>query len=1091
MTPRLQAFPRLFFHAEVPQMSRGTSWLSPGYILIVALCLNAFQLSFFFPSASAQTSSQPDLTQPEIRQVYLRQMLRLGMQAEHEQLRTSLVRLRALAEQKTDKGTLATVLITETLSLALQNKLLEALATYRKIPPLAEIESDRRALAYVLSLRAFLGYYRNDFKQVRADAERSLALSDPTTEQPEIAFTLSALSLAQLAERQLDEAEKSLRQSLALGSQLPDQALAALPLNNLGLLAQYRDEPDVALKHFGASLVLCQQYRLRTLQHYVLKNLGDAALQLNQNQQALDFYQQSLNERQSKGPSRELATIWRNLASAHLALNQYRAAVQALEQCLTIEIALGDQQAEALRSYNIGAVYVQQEDYGRALEYLQKSLALAETRQQVDTQGRAALEISYLMITQNNAALAHEYLQKALRAAEASKDRELLRLSWLFAGSFYGWRTEYREALASYEKSLRFINPARHTTETMDGWFGKAAVHIELGEYEQAEAALDTGHQLNARLQFPNPLFYEAFWRSRLEHARGHDALALTHAQRAVALTDRLGRQDARREVYTLMGRLLRRLGQPEAAYKALYQAITAQEWLREQTIGDASQRAFSFTRALSPYHEMVGLLISQHKFAEAFAFAEQAKARALLEVLQHGKADLTRLLTAEEQAEEQRRETALRSLNLELTHLRARLQTAAARIAMLEQQQQQARLALEAFQTTLYAAHPNLKAQRGEMRPFNVNEAHALEQGEPAALLEYVVTDEQTFLFVLTPTSAQINVYEIPLRRQELAIRVAAWRQQLADRDPAFRAPARQLAELLLGPARAQLRGKTRLVIVPDEALWELPFQALLTKVAAKPGLGERFLIEDYAISYAPSLTVLREMMHARDQRTNKASRAATLLAFGNPALPAMAMARAQTVYRDFSLAPLPEAEREVKALAQLYGTLQSKVFTGTAARETQAKAEAGNYNILHFATHGILNDASPLYSHLLLAQENSSEDGLLEAREVLKLDLRAELVTLSACETARGKIGAGEGVIGLSWAFFVAGSPATLVSQWKVESASTTNLMLGFYQKLKAAQPLSKAAALRQAALQLMRSPDYKHPFYWAGFVLIGDGR
>jgi CHAT domain-containing protein len=139
-------------------------------------------------------------------------------------------------------------------------------------------------------------------------------------------------------------------------------------------------------------------------------------------------------------------------------------------------------------------------------------------------------------------------------------------------------------------------------------------------------------------------------------------------------------------------------------------------------------------------------------------------------------------------------------------------------------------------------------------------------------------------------------------------------------------------------------------------------------------------------------------------------------------------------------------------------------------------------------------------MYSHILLAQgrTDTKEDGLLETWELLNLDLRGDMVVLSACETARGSVRPGEGMVGLSWGFFVAGSPTTLVSQWKVDSAGTTELMLGFYRHLRAragvpgtpkSQLPRKAAALREAALSLLSSKHHAHPFYWAGFVLIGD--
>src|SRR5215813_2956694 len=193
--------------------------------------------------------------------------------------------------------------------------------------------------------------------------------------------------------------------------------------------------------------------------------------------------------------------------------------------------------------------------------------------------------------------------------------------------------------------------------------------------------------------------------------------------------------------------------------------------------------------------------------------------------------------------------------------------------------------------------------------------------------------------------------------------------------------------------------------------------------------------------------------MIRLREGKKDSTS-SPTLLAFGNPALGNQTIARAKLVLMDEKLDPLPEAERQVNALKQIYGAAKSKVYTGAEAREERAKAEAGAYRILHLATHGILNDSSPMYSHVLLAKTegDANEDGLLEAWEIMKLDLKTDLTVLSACETARGRVGAGEGMIGLSWAIFVAGCPTTVVSQWKVESASTTELMLEFHRQLKA---------------------------------------
>jgi CHAT domain-containing protein len=215
--------------------------------------------------------------------------------------------------------------------------------------------------------------------------------------------------------------------------------------------------------------------------------------------------------------------------------------------------------------------------------------------------------------------------------------------------------------------------------------------------------------------------------------------------------------------------------------------------------------------------------------------------------------------------------------------------------------------------------------------------------------------------------------------------------------------------------------------------------------------------------------------------------------LAVGNPLSGSETGRRERSRLSNHNFDPLPEAGEEVKALGRLYGASRSKIYVGNQAREDLLKTEAGNASILHFTTHGTLNNASPMYSYLTLAEGGPNDDGLLEAWELMQLDLKAELAVLSACETARGRIGAGEGMIGFSWAMFIAGVPSIVVSQWKVESAGTRDLMVNFHRGL-IGSPRTKPAkseALRQAALKLMRNPETSHPFYWAGFVLVGDPR
>jgi CHAT domain-containing protein len=606
--------------------------------------------------------------------------------------------------------------------------------------------------------------------------------------------------------------------------------------------------------------------------------------------------------------------------------------------------------------------------------------------------------------------------------------------------------------------------------------------------------------------------------------AQGNYTQAVALSGRAASLATHIGHLEDIWKARTTAGTAYRALNQTELARQAFTDAIYTIEKLRGQVAGGEQDQQRFFENKLAPYTQMSALLISQNRLAEALAYAERAKGRVLLDVLRNGRANITKAMTRAEQEQELKLNSEMVSLNTQLSRERLRQDADEGRVADLNARLEGARLAYESFQTSLYVAHPELKVHRGESTPLSLNEAAQLLPADGnTAILEYLVADEQSFLFVLTratTASAQdraavsLKVYPLDIKSKDLSDLVLTFQKRLGERNLAFSAPAQRLYELLLKPAQQQLRGADTLCIVPDGVLWQLPFQAL------KPTAG-RYLIEDQAIFYAPSLTTLREMLKPGKSTLGESQLAVapllnvehnvalrkasadsqqpstpTLLAFGNPQLNPQTVARQQAVYRGEELGTLPEAEREVNALRDLYGGARSRVYIGAAAREALVKAEIGHYKIVHFATHGILDNRSPLYSHLLLAQEtsDSAEDGLLEAREIMELNLQAELVVLSACQTAGGRVGDGEGVIGMTWALFIAGCPATLVSQWKVDTRSTSKLMVEFHSNLQRQRVRSsvirKAEALRQAMLTLLRSEEYELPYYWAPFVLVGNG-
>jgi CHAT domain-containing protein len=511
--------------------------------------------------------------------------------------------------------------------------------------------------------------------------------------------------------------------------------------------------------------------------------------------------------------------------------------------------------------------------------------------------------------------------------------------------------------------------------------------------------------------------------------------------------------------------------------------AIEEIEKMRASLAGGEQESHRFLEDKLAPYYSMIELLIASNNFAEALSYAERAKARTLLDVLSSGRVNVTKAMTKEEDERERALHAQIVTLNSQLFQIDRKPDDA--RSTVLKAKLEKARLEYEAFQAHLYTAHPELKVQRGQSRVFTIAEAGAILPDNRTAILEYVVTEKNTYLFVIARVAGQtaVTAYPLGLRNDEVGKATENFREQVATRDLTFETSARRLYDQLVKPAEKQLRGINKLIIVPDGQLWDLPFQALRRD--------EDYVLDDFVVSYAPSLSVLREMkikgskVHAKTPEV--------LLALGNPDLNVNEVAQL-SLLRAEDFGPIQSSETEVNTLGQLYGRHHSKILVGKSATEEEAKGEAEKYRLLHFATHAVLDDRNPMYSRIMLSRDEQREDGMLEAWELMKMNLTAEMVVLSACQTARGRVGAGEGMIGMSWALFVAGSPTVVVSQWKVDSDRTSELMIDFHRNLVRGAArrgaMTKAEALRLAALKLRRS-RYSHPFYWAGFVLIGNER
>ena len=520
--------------------------------------------------------------------------------------------------------------------------------------------------------------------------------------------------------------------------------------------------------------------------------------------------------------------------------------------------------------------------------------------------------------------------------------------------------------------------------------------------------------------------------------------------------------------------------GRNQESGQSFAEAVDIAEGLRADAPASAAGLQGELDQWLPAYQYAVRHEIHAGNPLAALRLADRAKARVLLDMIEGGEPGFEAVADPRERDEEQQvRDAVARMRRVSVTKPSAAAKTALEAAIRKE----------EDFDIRLYGRHPELVLQRAAPPDIRPEDLAALAPNGRTALVSYFVLPDALAMFVVRsgerPGSPSVKVFTLPGggKLEEL---IRSFRTQIAARDLDYRVTAKALFDALLAPASGALNGTDRWILSPDGALWDVPFQALMD------GSGKHVL-ETHAIGYAPSLSVLREL---REKPAAPGSPPVALLAVANPSVA--------------GVAPIPEAEREANAIAALYGKGRTTLLGGDRARASLFRESAGGAGVIHIAAHAETETNHPLESFLLLAPEkvaapdqpaapdqrpggkaNAASDGALTARDLLGMRLRANLVVLSACETARGKIGQGDGVMGLGWAVLAAGARASVLSQWKVDSGATSDLMIDFHRRLTGAKPADKADALRQAALDTMHSPGRLHPFYWAAFIVVGDAR
>ena len=900
----------------------------------------------------------------------------------------------------------------------------------------------------------------------------------------ELADSLVALGMLASRRRDLDRSAVHVNQALEIQNRIvPDSLTVSYSLNLLGVLARRKGDLTAADKYIRQALTIREKLAPGSADVATsLMNLGGIARERGDTPVATEYFERALaiGEKAPGMQPLDLAPILQNVGIVAADRGDYVRAEEFTRRALDIRMKLAPESLDtALSLGSLGVIAWNRADVAASADYHRRALAI---------QQKLAPKSAETAMTLSNVGMV-EWKNGALASARESFDAALKLL-------------QNNEGLA-----------LQYATTLMN----RGLIPLGTGDLAAAEADFTRAIEIFETVT-PSSLSASMAYNNLGDIAtrRGDLDKALVHHHKALDIRSAVAPLSSyQAESYHAIGSAERRrnaLTQAAHFYGRAVEAIEAQGG----RLGGSEDVQSEFGAGFIEYYEdLAAVLTDLNRPADAFATTERSRARTLLAMMtqrdlqfRDGPADLAR--------EYQRNQRDTDRVYGRLSGLSPKRDTA--QIETLLGRLRELRDDRDALAVKARAQNARF-ADLQFPEPLDLQETVAsLDPGTVA--LSYSIGQTRSFLFALhAPNAASpsgLSVFPLKVTNETLRSSVTSFRQAIG---PAATTPARAvggvaarsgkldsasalakqaaaLYDLLIKPAEGLIASSQRLLVIPDGALHSLPFAALMP--TGKAAGGARYLIEWKPVHLAVSATVYDGIKKARTAQASKS----TLVAFGDADYAAtnrLANPIPADSRRGLTFTPLPATRGEVQRIAARFPSAAT-VHLGAMATEERAKQLPADARYVHFAVHGFVDRRFPLNSALVLSQPAASvtdgDNGLLQVWEVFEqMRLGADLVTLSACETALGQDLGGEGLLGLTRAFHYAGARSVVASLWSVADDSTAELMTRFYGHLTAGKP--KAEALREAQLDLLRGRGtatggrFAHPFHWAAFQIFGDWR
>ncbi|WP_035095460.1 CHAT domain-containing protein [Aquimarina megaterium] len=850
------------------------------------------------------------------------------------------------------------------------------------------------------------------------------------------------------------------------------------------------------------------------------ENIGEYYFKKSEYINAIDNYEKVLNSRLKVLLKNDMLITqsYSNVGKTHFKLGSYDEAIWFFKKCLKINKNLfGEEHLNTAKVYNdIGSAFREKRLYHKALEYYQKALNIrikifGENHPLI---GSSYMNIGVLLKNRKQNCRALDYHQKALKIYLSTFGERSYKLIPIYMniGVTYNDMKMYNVAIKYFEKGqsliLNFYDDkhsfvARSYNNLGKAYEGLKEFEISIDYFLKSQdiyrknmgsrsSVLASAYNYTAMNYFKNKKYNNSlqYYRKAIEANSKYDKA-------------KIEKNNFNPGHFFFLNRLVTSLEGMARTLKVLYQKKNKIKHLREcvETYNKMDIVISEIRQSIHSYEDKViysndarnvcfGAIEAQLLLYEienapelldkAFYYAEKNKANTLKELLIDVNAKNFAGLPEDLVTLEKELRTNRSFYQSRVTKEQSEKEVDTSKVTYYENKLFDINRTQDSLTQVLEKNYPKYHQLKYKNDIVSVSDIQQ-QLDDTTTLLEFFTGDSITYAFSISKHDISVQELSTP----KLTEQIEAFRKSIiAKNTGTYKQQAYALYNTLIAPVKDKLVGD-QLIIIPDGPLWHLNFELLLTQKddSNNPALLS-YLLKKYAITYANSANLLFTTFKS-DQKT-KPLQECLAFSFSDSTQITDTYTMSLATLRSAGM-DLPGTRKEIKAISDI---IDGQYYFGSQAIEVNFKSNASQYNILHLALHGEVDNERPENSKLYFTRSKDTiEDNLLYSHELFALDIPAELTVLSACNTGSGKIAKGEGIMSLGTAFQYAGTKSLLLTSWEVSDQTTPELMKYFYTNLKAG--MHKGKALQQAKLQYLSTANINRtdPFYWGGFYLVGD--